>query len=94
MEECLRVVSVTERLDASVDAQPSIRSTLSGMCVYENENDSLPNGNARESESERVKEAEGGGDCGWLVREDVPLRKMLQLANVSANVNVYLGCVN
>lgn len=59
----MRVVSVTARLDVSVDARPSIRSTSSGMCAYENVNDSRPNGGTRESESERVKGVENEGNC-------------------------------
>ena len=47
----------------SVDARPSIRSTSSGMCAYENVNDSRPNGGTRESESERVKGVENEGNC-------------------------------
>ena len=72
----LRVVSVMERLAASVDARPSTRLTLSGTCVHGNVSvsDCHPYGSARETESERVKGVENGSDCEKLVHKDVLLK--------------------
>ena len=71
-EVYLRVVSVMVSLAASVDAQPSNRSTWSGTCVYENGNDPHPHGHARENESERAKGVEDGSHRERSVRGDVP----------------------
>jgi hypothetical protein len=97
LEVRLRVVSVTERLDASVDARPSIRSTSSGTCVHESVNvsDSLQNGSSRENESGLVRKVEDVCDCEELTHEDVPPRKTLRsrgmwCANASESVDGYL----
>lgn len=83
-------VSATEKLSASVDVRPLIRSTSFGMCARGNVNasDSLPNWNIQENESERVKEAENWGGCEKLVHGGVPLRKMLQSKEQYTNVIV------
>lgn len=87
-----QVVSVMERLAASMDARPSTRLTLSGMCVYVsvNASDSHLYGSVRGNESERVKEGEDGYDHERLVHEDVPSEEILRSKEVgyaSASVN-------
>jgi len=73
-----RVVSVMERLVASVDARPSARLTLSGTDVHEivNASDHRPHESARENESERVRGVEIEGDYEKPIHGDVPWRTL------------------
>lgn len=77
-----------------MDVRLSARLTLSGTCVYENENESdlHPREHAPGGKSELVKGIEGRSDRVRLSHEVVKMFQLLEEGYV--NVNGYLGSVN